>query len=108
MKDINGITVYERGEQIPEVDAILEFHQKESKFGYILKENNGKLSWKTATEDDYRTAESIKLGIKKESVNISISCYNTGPMHCSAFCAGPGFCSLHYYPQGHHYYCSCS
>ncbi len=108
MKNVNGITVYERGEEIPEVDAILEFHQKESKFGYILIENDGKLSWKAATEDDYRTAESIKLGIKKETVKISISCYNTDPTHCSPFCAGPGFCSLHYYPQGRHYYCSCS
>jgi hypothetical protein len=108
MKMMNGLQVFEQGDQLPELPAGLTADLPVvSRFGFKIVQLDGKPVWEAATEEDFRNSEAQRLGIKPEDVVLTLSCYNTGPTSCGGGCDTSATCTAVYHPSDGHYYCGC-
>ncbi|MDH2013435.1 hypothetical protein N5J66_05560 [Pseudomonas juntendi] len=108
MKIQNNMQIFEDGDALPELPDGLTYNLPViSQFGFVLDELEGKPYWRAGTEQEYRAAESQRLGVLAEDVKIG-DCYNTSPSSCSVGCFGIGWCTSVYDPARRYYYCACT
>jgi len=110
MENINGILVFNKGDELPELPEGLRTDFKiVSLFGFKIVEIDGEKLWQAGTEEDYLESESKRLDLPLEEVKKRkrVSCYNTAPMQCAGMC-GTGWCKLAYNPVASYYYCNCT
>jgi len=112
MKEENGIQIFDEDDTLPELPEDLRLRtdfEAVSSFGFKIVEIEGEIMWQAGTEEDYREAESKRLNIPPEEVELSgiRSCYQLGPRTCRGTCM-MGFCRLMYLPSRKYYYCQCT
>jgi hypothetical protein len=106
MKNQNGILVYQKDDVIRFPEELKRVMGAESKFGFKGVVKEGKMSWEKATEDDFRSAESIRLGIPKREVRLS-DC-PTDISVCTGPVCGGGQCYVATDIYVPYFYCACS
>ena len=109
MKEQNGIKLFEKTDTLPELPEGLTYDIPIiSTFGFKIVEVDGKPFWQAATEDDFRAAESKRLGKAIPSTQPMLACPGTQPGSCGYSCpVNAGFCNRYYDEIGHYYYCAC-
>lgn len=110
MFEINGVQMFEDGEdhQIPK--GIINVMSGTSLYGYRVVESPMGLMWVDATEEDYRRSEAKRLNIAPSAVVLPAygDCGGTYP-NCQGGCyagSAPN-CYAAKNPSGGHYYCGC-
>lgn len=106
MKTKSGIHVYEPGEQPELPPGLPSTTDVESSFGFkIVKDGQG-LKWAAASEQDFRSSEAERLGLRPDQIEITMVCTQQGPTQCYGNCNG-SMCVLVYNPKNAYYYCAC-
>ncbi len=109
MKEENGIQIFEKGDKLPDLPKGLRTDfEIVSIFGFKIVEIEDKIMWQACTEEDYREAESKRLNIPPEKVELSRvrGCRQIAPRKCQGDCWN-GFCVLAYNPFAQVYFCTC-
>jgi len=109
MKNVNGLLIFENDENLPTIKGVeIPKSTEKSKFGFKIKASEGKLIWEAADEVDYREAEAIRLGIKKDDIKIDDQmCHADSPYSCTGPCYYGGFCKPVYRLETLYIYCAC-
>jgi len=115
----NGVRVYRKGKRPDFPEELTKSPKIVSRFGFkivTVKGQDGKeaLAWMAASEQDFRSAEAKRLGIKEEAVRVKTQeefldggCTNDGPVSCTIEgCIGPQYCGLVWVDPDHSY-CTC-
>jgi len=103
MEKQNGVEIFKNGEQPPIPEGLKTDFEVISRFGFKIVNFEGRLVWKAATEEDYRSSEAKRLNIAPTDVEPKdYDCNQIGPRQCSGTCQGTHpklWCSLVYNPE---------
>lgn len=103
MKIENGVNRYDPGE-VPKFPVPLETMEG-SKYGWKLAGAGKDAKWMPASEDDFRSSESRRLGIEPSDVDLTRLCQPSGQFCDPMSCGAGHLCVLT--QNGGHYYCVC-
>ncbi|HEX9199220.1 MAG TPA: hypothetical protein VF865_06650 [Acidobacteriaceae bacterium] len=111
MKDINGITVLEEGDNhadfLPEGLSLPIFEGLHAPYGFKTTVYDDKLVWTPGTEEDYRNAVAQKLGINPSQVDrAGCSSYPCGD-RCGSYNAQRCHPEIQNGPGKPFWYCHC-
>jgi len=103
MKEQNGVRIH-AGDEVP--NELKEIRLEDIRFPYGIKfivQKDGTKHWVPGTREDFRTAESQRLG--RDVGDMDSPCTMGMPPNCTGGCPIPGFCAI--LVNGSYHYCGC-